>query len=497
MMNAARKIEIHRVPHGVWAFGSLIGISIGGLTILRHQYFLTATYDMGFYVHDVWRIAHGEWTNTIFGFHVFADHFSPIMILLAPLAFLDTSTGLLVVQALAVGSTVIPAFRLGKKLGGESLGWVVALWVGLSASVWHTVFYDFRPATLGFVALMWLVAEVETGRRTWLVYLLAALAASSREDVAIFTGIALLIQAYITSDRALAWPGLIAASVGVWYTTMGQRLFAPFDYFMWYRYADYGSGPLDAVLNPAYALPTAVERLGRPDVLVAFAALLVPLMILPAWGGWRRSWPGLLIMAGNGVSGAPFIPTIHYQYYILAVVFLVWGAAHFVADRGWEKWSRVFWVVTVGVFLLAGPILAYTSTPFGRSVADIAEVGGRAVLQEELPRIPVEDSVSAGNVLLPHLAERDQIFSYPLPLMCGEVIQRYTPQTAFPEWVIIQPEEQEEIDLPTLGYERIDDGGRVAVWRLREATTQSEPCPPPSVLKQNLFERVRSTAGRS
>ena len=40
---------------------------------------------MGFYVQDVWAIGEGIWRNTVGGFHVFDDHFSPVLVLLAPL----------------------------------------------------------------------------------------------------------------------------------------------------------------------------------------------------------------------------------------------------------------------------------------------------------------------------------------------------------------------------------------------------------------------------
>src|SRR5690606_36182891 len=132
---------------------------------------------------------------TMFGFHVFADHFSPILILLAPLSFIAPVEGLLIVQAIAVGSAIIPAFRLGESVAGTRVGYLAAIWFGLSASIWHTVLYDFRPATLGVVAMVWMIAEMETRGRLPVVVGFAAIAAFAREDVAVLAGLAVLIYA--------------------------------------------------------------------------------------------------------------------------------------------------------------------------------------------------------------------------------------------------------------------------------------------------------------
>lgn len=467
------------------------------MTLARHRYFLTAAYDMGFYVHDVWQIAHGNWMNNVFGFHVFADHFSPIMVLLAPLAYLSTAEGLLVVQALAIGSTVIPAFRLGQKLGGSRLGWLAVLWVGLSANVWHTFMYDFRPATLGYVALIWLIAEMEDRRRWWSIAVLCALAASSREDVAVIAGIAVLIQARIDRSWKLAGFGIGTASVGLWYSLFGQRLFASFDYFLWYRYADYGDTPLAALGDLGYTIPTALGRLFRGEVVVAVAALLLPCLVLPAFTQIRRSWPAFLIILSNAVSIDPFVPTIYYQYYLLCVAFILWGAVHAYGETFSRTKTPMTVAISLAVFFAFGPLFSFGSAPYGRSVADIARATGRQVVAAEIPELPADVSISAGNIVLPHVADRAEVYSFPLPMLCSEVVLRYTDATFFPDYIVAELNESEilDIDIKSLGYEVVDKDGRIGVWRATGQHPKNIDCPSPDVTRRQLFDRIRERAG--
>lgn len=496
-MSVSSETPRQRVPLTIWLLAVVIAVLLGTATVLRHRMFLSSAFDLGFYGHAAWAIAHGEWTNSVSGAHVFADHFSPLLILLAPLAFLgDTVAALLVVQAIAVGSTVIPAFRLGQRLGGERLGWICAVWIGLSANVWHTVMFDFRPSNLGYVALIWLIAELESRERTWVGVGLAVVAVSSREDVAVFTGLALLIHGFLTRERRWIIWGSIAVGIGVWYITLGQQLFSPFEYFMWYRFADYGSGPFEALVNPSYAIPTALTRLLRPEVLLAFGALLVPLLVFPPLRGWKWTWPGLAIMVGNGISVAAFIPTIYYQYYILSVAFLSWGAAHaLVSSSVLLHWRPIaYWSILV--FLFTGPILSYGSSPYGRTIQDVAVSTDRSVIGEELPVPPTDESVSAGTALLPHLVERHDVYLYPLPLVCGEVVQAFVPQTSYPEWVLIRPNEN-SLDLRTLGYEQIQGYDSVEVWRSSGRHPEEAECPEPNELRSRLFDRVKERAGKS
>ena len=82
----------------IWA-GVVMGCLMAALSLFRHWHYLSHSFDLGFYVQDVWAIGEGIWRNTVGGFHVFDDHFSPVLVLLAPLGGGSAAEAMLVVQA--------------------------------------------------------------------------------------------------------------------------------------------------------------------------------------------------------------------------------------------------------------------------------------------------------------------------------------------------------------------------------------------------------------
>ena len=492
---AATREEVG-IPRAIWIWALCLGLAVAAITLVRHWYFLSTSYDMAFYAHAISQISVGEWTNTMFGFHVFADHFSPILILLAPLAYVAPVEGLLIVQAVAVGSAVVPAFRLGEHFGGHKTGLLAAAWFGLSASVWHTVLFDFRPATLGVVALMWLIAEMETSGRLPQVIGLAAMAASTREDIAILAGLAIVIFAVSRRGRALALVGAATAGVGVWFSTLGVRLFAPFDYFLWYRYADYGRTPGEVLANLDYAIPTALGRVVRDDPLVALAALVVPMLVVAPFLGWRYAWPGFLIVLSNAVSADPYIPTIYYQYYLSAVVFFIWGGVHGCRRQWWADRMPLAWAAAFAVFIVVGPLGVVMPGQDGRSLKSIVSYHDRQAMAEVLADVPRDASVSGGTYLLAHLSGNPEIKPFPAPFVCSPVLLTYYPQTSYPDYVVVETQDLEDftLQMADLGYERLRSEHGVTVWRSTGVHPPSITCPPLEEAREGLFERIEGYA---
>ena len=482
------------VPQAVLLSAAGTAVLVGVVTILRHEFFMSTTFDMAFYIQDVYQIAHGVWSNSIFSFHVFADHFSPLMILMAPLGYSHTAEGLLIIQALATGSGVVAAFRIGRSLGSHRIGVLCGMWWALSASVWHTVMYDFRPSNLGVVALLWLIAELEGAGRWPRIAAFTLIAAASREDMALFAGVALLIYTVAARRRpGLALLGSGSIFLGVWYTMWGVHLFAPFGYYMWYRYADYGVSPIAALGNPGYAVPTALQRLVRPEPMVAIAALLLPLLVVAPFLSWRYAWPGFLVVLSNAVTADPFIPTIYYQYYIAAVPFFIWAGAHAFRRPWLSRRVPQATVATILVWLVVGPIGLTLKPTWGRSFLDIATNSERHAMAQSLNSILSGASVSAGLFLLPHLSERKQAYSYPAPMVCSPSILAYHEFTSYPDYVVVEPTDRTDypVDLPALGYRVINVADGVEIWAgMGDVHPVAQRCPSPEETWQKGFQLV-------
>ncbi|MGH9199302.1 MAG: DUF2079 domain-containing protein, partial [Acidimicrobiia bacterium] len=257
------------VPRTVVAAGCALAATLSAFSLLRHRTYLSGTFDMAFYVQDVWAIANGVWANTVSGFHVFADHLSPILIILSPLAYLPTAESLLVVQGVVVATGVLPAYRLGQRLGGHRQGVLVALWYGASAAIWHSVMFDFHPVTLGVPLLIWLIADAEEGKKTSRLVVIALLLALMREDMAVLAGVVLFQAGVHRRNRHLFGLAAAVAAVGVGYVVWVSNWSGGMGgYHLWTRFGEASSQPISQIVF------SGLTNLVRPDSVVSMAALL-------------------------------------------------------------------------------------------------------------------------------------------------------------------------------------------------------------------------------
>jgi uncharacterized membrane protein len=456
-------------------------VALGTLTVLRHQHFLSHTFDLGFYVQDVWVIAHGEWRNTIFGFHVFADHFSPILVLLAPTAFLSAAEALLVIQAAAVASGVIPAFRIGQRFGGERLGWLATAWYGLSAAVWYATMFDFHPVTLGVPLLLWLIAEAESGANAGRLFLYAVGLALTREDMAILAAVILLQMSVKRRDVRLALCAAPVGLVGVTYMVWASASSEELGYAFWTRFASAGTSTSvgDAVFG-------VVGNVLRPDSLVSTFALLLPMLVAPALIGWRLSWPGLGIILVNGAVSYANQGSLYYHYYAAAVPFLIWGSAAFWVrlERRLSRAIRLSLFASVAIFMALGPLVYLGFGLPDRFATIILGSFDRTAMIETVERVPQDLAVSATDYLLPHMADRAKAYPFPGPMVCSPSLIFYVPETTYPPVVVVEWDDTlPGYDWPSIlrewGYVETWTDSQAAIWEHQGPAPASVECPTP------------------
>jgi hypothetical protein len=467
-----------RIPRSIVVLTAFTSLMLAAASILRHAVFNSKSFDLAFYVQDVWAIAHGLWTNTVSGFHVLADHFSPILVLLAPLAAGPTAYSLLLLQGVLVGLGVIPAYRLGLRHGGHERGLMAAIWYTASAAIWHAVLFDFHPVTLGVPLLMWLIAETEDGRNARRLLLLGLAAVLIREDIAILAGVVIIVAALRRRHWGLTAGGALVAAAGVGYI-LWASLFpgGMAGYHLWTRFGASGSGPLDLAAG-------GLANLIRPDSLVSLTAVLVPFLILPPLRGWRSSWPGLAIVAFNCAVAYGAQASLYYQYFAPALPFLIWGASRSFSKPGPEPSDRLRLArfATVAVFGLLGPI-AYLG--FGlpdRYLTTSLLSLERMELVGLLGDIPASASVSATDHLLPHLADRRQAYPFPGPMECSQSLIFHVPRTssteyAAVEWDAFGPETDLRAILSSWGYKLVRESPTAGVWVLDQPRLPSQTCP--------------------
>lgn len=472
----------------LWAAVAM-GCVMALLSVFRHWYFLSHAFDMGFYVQDVWAIGEGIWRNTVGGFHVFDDHFSPVLILLAPLGKVPTAEALLLVQAVAVASGLIPAFKLGSRYGGPSLGRLAAVWYGLSAAIWHAVAFDFHPVTLGVPLLMWLIHAADKSRRHILPVVLAVGLALIREDLAVLAGVVLVQAALLRGRRRDALWSILPVSIGVGYVAWATSSSGMGGYHLWSRFSGDGGG---SILD---LLAGAGRNLVRPDTIISFSAVLVPVLVVPALAGWKRSWPGLGMMLASGVASYAQQASLYFQYFAPVVPFLLWGAI-----GSWSGFRRgsargLAMVASVSLFALLGPLVYIGFGLPDRFASTVVASADRRRFAEVLASIPDQASVSATDFLVPHLSRREEIYPFPGPMICAESLIFHVDRTSFPEYAAVEWEDAVpgmdwRAFLLTSGYEEVGTSSGLSVWQLTGEAPPSVACPSMEDVRRRLGAAV-------
>lgn len=186
-------------PKSLWILITFYFVLMGTVVSFRHYNFQTQTWDMGVFAQTYWNTIHGkimqnsleEVPNTL------GVHMSPWLFILLPGYLLFQSPYyLLLIQTLALALGALPLYALAKKIC-QHLHIALALSASylLYPSLHWINFFDFHPVTF-FVPLALYAFYFATQEHWKLSALFFVLAASTREDaivVIVFMGLSLFV----------------------------------------------------------------------------------------------------------------------------------------------------------------------------------------------------------------------------------------------------------------------------------------------------------------
>ena len=464
-------------PQRIWVGAVALSIILGFLSVMRVNNLLAWAYDLGFYIQDLFAIRSGIWRNTIFGFGVFSDHVSPVLV---PLAYLTPSNWpgpfLVLIQAVAVGIALVPLYHLGYLIGGRLGAILAASLYATSAAVWHAALFDFHPVTLALPFGGWILLEIEKGGagRPWLPLIAMPLL---REDIAILYGVVVLVAGFRRRHRSWMLSGGAAVLLGIGYFLI-MRSQPGIGNHIWYRY---GGNAIDWF-----------RRVVRPDALVSLAAVLFPLLVVPALKGWRKTWPGLLLIASFVFSAWDQQTSLYYQYFAQAVPFLIAGSVQPIL-RGGSHRVRMSLAASALILLLLGPLIYLGYGLPDRFANEIFAAGDRRAASELIELVPPTASVSATELLAAPVAWRSEIHPFPGPLVCGNSLGYFTPVTRANDFVLFEPErapagpDWSQV-LPQWGYSLVGARGGAELWRLERDVFKPISCPSWEAQKEAVLD---------
>lgn len=405
----------------------LVVVTVAWLAVLgldvwrRHDRFDTFDNDLGFHTQFVWLLSRGSWFSSILGLSPFAHNATFGYFLFVPLAWtgLPVPHVLDLTQALAIGLGVVPVYRLARRRFGDT--WITAalpviylLHPVVAGNVWET----FHPEAMAMTPLLAAYDAADEGRwrRYWVFVFLAII---WKSDVALFLAVLGLVVVR-TRDRRAGWRTVALGAawfvlvIGILIPSLsdGGTVFGPL-------YGDLGDTPTEVIQTSASHPSRFVRHLRDAEPHRYANELLAPFAYAPTLSpvtllvGLPQNMVSLL-------SEAEFtrdtVDNPHYQ--ALPVVALTLAM---IEGLRWLKRRHASLLEPAVVVILATALTcaaAWGALPFGTRYAHFWSEDGdplRPAKEHALSLPDGDDVVSAQYRLVPHLAERRLVYSFPNP----------------------------------------------------------------------------------
>jgi uncharacterized membrane protein len=402
----------------LFALVAVFAFAYAAYNTVRFPQYLVPGYDLSIFDQTIWRYSHFELPkNTIRGFdNILGDHFSPILVVLAPLYWIWTDPRMLfAAQGLLIAAAIVPIFlfarpRIGR-VPSSLLAVAYALFWGISAAV----AFDFHEVAFAplLIALVVLFIDQRRWRAYWISLFLLLCVKEDMPVVVVFVGLYLLV---LREFRV----GLITVAVGVaWYelaTAVIMPALAGKHGFQYWWYGEIGSSPLDAIGNsikhPGLLPHFLIDNPAKAKLILY---LLVPFLFLILYSPLVLLAIPLIAERVYSTNTGLLENKFHYSLAIASVLAL--GAAdglrNLVDGLGWRRWMRPIAIVATGAMVVGGFILAkryplYEEVHSAFWSTSKSEVNAR--YDRALARIPPDASVMSLQLTLSHLAERDQVY---------------------------------------------------------------------------------------
>jgi uncharacterized membrane protein len=394
----------------------------------QHAAFQTTGYDLGNYNQAMWNTLHGKplaMTTMSSVSSRWALHFEPILLLIVPIyALLSRPETLLVFQIVVIALGAIPIFCMAQQgLKSNLAGFIFATLYLLFPALQAAVAFDFHAVTLASTFLsfaLWFLAT----RRYRLLATMALLAMSCKEEISLLV---LMMGVYVwLVQRQRRW-GVTIIVVGVLWFALVNFVFIPVlsptgENIHLTRYNRWGNS-MGQVLGNLILYPSipfgfmfSGDRLRywlRTTMPVAFTAFLDPLTLLMA----------APIMAVNTLSSYPpnyQLDRFHYSASVVPFVTVasINGLARLIkfAEPKFQHASPDFLRNALLAMVLLGTLayqVQFGHTPMGRYFEWPTVTEHHHKAEAMLAQIPPQAAVAAQNNLVPHLSQRQWIFTLP------------------------------------------------------------------------------------
>ena len=409
-------------------------------SLILFRRFLASTFDLVIFDQGVRGYAHFQAPTSIArgvsdgqGAHflLLADHWSPVLALLAPLYWIhDSPATLLVAQGVLFALAIPPLWAYTRRQLGPGAAYFVCVAYALSLPVMEAVIFDFHEVAFVPVLTAVMVERFDAGR-LWPGILAAAALLLVKEDMGLLVA---GFGCYLLLTRR-RWTGLAFVVGGLAATWAATHLLIPAfggsASFYW-AYDQFGSSLGSALIgvitHPLHALRVFVTPWVKARTMIGllatfgFLPLASPMVVavLP------------LLAERMLASGYPLWWQAKFQYDAFVVMMLCCAAVDGAArlQRRWParwdpwltyRWSRPAWLRHGGVAwrpatlwaaaICAAALVYVPSSPFG-SLLHPGFYGVNARMRAAaaaIAHVPAGVEVEASNNIGPRLSGRDTV----------------------------------------------------------------------------------------
>lgn len=417
-------------------------VLFASISIVNHSNFRTYALDLGMFNKAIYDFSHFQ--NNVFQLGIygdvnyFADHFSPLIVLLAPLQYVFGSTTLLWVQIVAVLFGALGVYKYSEfRLANHTSSLLVMLGFLSLWGIYSALAYDFHMNVLGAMMVPWFVLALEKfqWKRVFLLWLLMAITKENmtfwmlfiilgvgladkgkriKSNPKIYAALAGMSLVYFILVIAVLMPGLGAnaqQSQLARYGALGGSL----SEMAWHSL----SHPIDTIKL------FFVNHLGNP--LYDGIKVEMYLVIICSGGLLMFFYPRLLIMsiplfAQKFFSNNPEMWGVFRHYSIEFVPLIAFGLIFSLEKIRERRWQVLFAGGSVLAALTITVLIGVKSPKSWGKKSENYHIfgnghffgeGDETKMKACIAAIPDTASVSAHSILVSHLAFRESIYQFP------------------------------------------------------------------------------------
>jgi uncharacterized membrane protein len=393
-------------------------VAYSAYEIVQHAVYRTHGFDLGIFDQAVWHYSRLETpASTIREVpNLLGDHFSPILVLLAPLYWIWADPRmLLAAQGVLIGASIVPVFLFARSRIGRPAATLLAVAYSLFWGISAAVAYDFHEVAFAplLLALLILFADQLRWRGFWIAFVLLLCVKEDMALLAVFIGVYLLVRG--------EWRrGAIAMGAGIAFYEVVTKLVMPhfaggLDFQYW-TYTQIGSGPFDAVAN-AVRHPGLVPHfmIDQPDKVRTILYLLVPFLFLVIYSPLVVLIVPLIAERMLSTNSQFWGTRFHYSLVIAPVLAMAAadGIRNVLRSLRYDRAGPVLAVAAAGA-MLVGNFLLFERFPLNaeRQASFFSPKKGAVErrFDRALALIPPQASVMAQEIFIPHLSDRSHVY---------------------------------------------------------------------------------------